>query len=169
MAIANICPYCGGCEVSRTVGGWVEESAGKILGNGFGILVKTVVPVSRVNTKGFSDVIPTQYKCKRCGKTFHVISVNGKISILNDDTPEKIAKVEAECKAIQEKLYKCVLVSIGTSKWDIFNTKRLIWVYTEMSFDYISKHLPCEIVFKSKEDLDGFKKDIITYHGKIRN
>ena len=169
MANADKCPYCGSKNVSKTIGGWVEEGIGVAAGAGFSTLVKMVVPVPHLNTKGFRDGMPTQYKCKRCGKTFHVTSLNDNVTVWNSDTPEKVAKMKEENKILQEGLYSCILVSIGTSAWNIFNTKRLLWAYTDMSYDYVSTHLPCKILFKSKEDLDGFKEDISHYGGKIKS
>lgn len=169
MANADKCPYCGSKNVSKTIAGWAEEGVGAAAGAGFSTLVKMVIPVDHLNTKGFRDGMPTQYKCKSCGRTFHVTSLNDKVSVWNSDTPEKVAKMKEENKILQEGLYSCILVSIGTSKWDIFYTKFSIYCYTELSFDYVSTHLPCKICFKNEEDLKGFKEDILKHNGKIRN
>ena len=96
MANADKCPYCGSKNVSKNIGGWVEEGIGAGIGAGFSTLVKMVIPVPHVNTKGFRDGIPTQYKCKRCGKTFHVTSLNDNVSVCNSDAPENIAIAKAE-------------------------------------------------------------------------
>ena len=154
MAKADKCPYCGSKKVSKTIAGWIEEGTGAAAGAGFSALIQMVVPVNHLNTKGFRDGMPTQYKCKQCGKRFHVTSLNDKVSVWNSDTPENIAKAEAEKKAIREKLYSCTLVSIGKSKWQILNTKRLLSAYTDMSFDYVSAHLPCKILFKTTQVSD---------------
>ena len=105
MANEDKCPYCGSKNVSKTIGGWVEEG----IGAGFSTLVKMVILVPHVNTKEFRDGMPTQYKCKRCGKTFCVTSLNDNVSVWNSDAPENIVIAKAEEKAIREELYTCTL------------------------------------------------------------
>lgn len=77
MAKAKKCPFCGSCNVSRTVGGWGEEGLGALIGFGLSSLASTV-GLNHTRAQAVREFVPTQYKCKKCGRTFHITSVDGK-------------------------------------------------------------------------------------------
>lgn len=72
------CPYCGSTNLHKTAVGYVEKAVGYVAAIGAHIpggLLKN----NAVSTYFVDAVIggtPTQYKCTRCGKTFHTSKYN---------------------------------------------------------------------------------------------
>ena len=72
------CPYCGSSNVEHSALGYVETTAtfigGLAAGIGTGVL-STLLTGAKVGmkgaAKGVANNIPTEFTCKRCGRSFH--------------------------------------------------------------------------------------------------
>lgn len=71
------CPYCGSINVSHTVLGYGERivtavgaEATAFIPGAIGAVFKNFY-VAQAITNGAMNYIPSEYKCKRCKKTFH--------------------------------------------------------------------------------------------------
>lgn len=71
------CPHCGSTNVSHTALGYGE----RVL-TGVGAAAASLIPgaigsifnnhhVTHTVVHGVMNAVPSEYKCKRCGKTFH--------------------------------------------------------------------------------------------------
>lgn len=73
------CPYCGSTNVDHSALGYVESTAtfigGLVAGSGVGLLTSMLTGGKGVGmrgaAKGVSNNVPTEFTCKRCGKSFH--------------------------------------------------------------------------------------------------
>lgn len=73
------CPYCGSGNCSKTILGGVETVGAFVASAGAGFIGKAAIGMltggrytpSRINTAPIRKEIPKQYKCEKCGRTFH--------------------------------------------------------------------------------------------------
>lgn len=73
-----VCPYCNSTNVKCTVAGYAEKATGyavsfipAVFAGGVAKKFFNNPMVSTYITDAIVGGTPTQYKCKRCGKTFH--------------------------------------------------------------------------------------------------
>lgn len=72
------CPFCGSYNLKITIAGYGEKTVGYVA-VAAAHLMGGIFKNNMVSTY-FTDAIvggtPTQYKCKRCGRTFHTSKYN---------------------------------------------------------------------------------------------
>lgn len=72
------CPKCGSYDCDKTILGYAERGASYVVKFGVGAVGKAIVggltgwTPSRVGTPKASDIFENQFKCNKCGNTFHV-------------------------------------------------------------------------------------------------
>lgn len=76
------CPYCGSTNIKITIAGYGEKAvgyaavvAGHVAGGTVGRIFGNMY-VGNYLQDAIVGGTPTQYKCKRCGKTFHTSKYN---------------------------------------------------------------------------------------------
>lgn len=165
MAKASFCPYCGSLDIKRSTTGYIEEGVGIVIGEGLGILAKSV-GINHINTDGVRDMIPTNYVCNRCHKNFNVVSTGMRVTVLNEDTPENIKRKKDKMSG----KFSCKIVKVDmTTSWRKFNTKRVLMGYCGFSNTQINKivsRLPKTVSFETKELMEEFKESLANYNGK---
>lgn len=65
------CPFCGSNQVKSTALGYSEKVATGVVAGVAGMFVNSLLRIHTRTTGIIMESIPSEYKCKRCNKTFH--------------------------------------------------------------------------------------------------
>ena len=65
------CTYCKSEDIEKTFVGYVENTLSGVLSFGIG-MVSSSITGHPARTKDIRDGFSYQYKCKKCGETFHI-------------------------------------------------------------------------------------------------